>query len=565
MNSAQLLQLNLPLWQKPPKARASALLGALSCLICDLSQAATTELIVVGKPVLEAQLKITGDKLPQVTGRLTDETGKPLAGQIQVFHAPNRKVLRIQPCAEAGQPPSRSLSTSDNGEFCVLLADEAAQVTVQASAQHFLPLNVELRDAGNVVLPQPRFSQVPQLIDVGGKDFSVAEVLASSGSRNQVAGAQLSLVLSCDAGRRLIKKVAISQSRLIRFEFKVDDATPPGNCRLVAQASAPGHESKQDERNVLLRGRAHLRVLSQVEQKSSLQLKFEVSSAGKPLDQGVVEASDQGAHLVTAALSRGRSALTIARSGRSRRVSIRYLPASPAYIADSPIEMDIQPTKAGAGFLALHWLGLSAFFFWLAFAWLRPRYQKSASPRRLPKKPTVSTVRHSKGPIFGEVLDAHTGEPIGSATVRLSEVAAQGTRTLHEVTSGADGKFRFNAKYATGQQLRLSATTSSHMSLSSPVHAAGLTLHLVERRRALVQRLGDWAKSQGSPWHRRPTATPGNVAALAQSLKDERRATWAAKVNAAAYGRTAPSEDVVEALRQPAITSPPEKTNRPTR
>src|SRR5690606_345064 len=121
-----------------------------------------------------------------------------------------------------------------------------------------------------------------------------------------------------------------------------------------------------------------------------------------------------------------------------------------------------------------------------------------------PKKALVEASGGRVGAVCGRVLDAHTGAPLCQAQLSLSKVNVERAEQLESVQSDDAGAFVFQTQVESHPLLRLEVTSADHMTLTSTVKGAQVTVHLTERRRAVVFSLISWARQAGRPWDRKP-------------------------------------------------------------
>ena len=82
-----------------------------------------------------------------------------------------------------------------------------------------------------------------------------------------------------------------------------------------------------------------------------------------------------------------------------------------------------------------------------------------------------------------------------------------------------------------------------HARLKRPLPQPGLLkIHLVTRRRALLNRLVDWAERMGYPWRTRIEPTPADVRGTAARQDMPQVERWAESIEGAAFGPEAVDE-----------------------
>jgi hypothetical protein len=142
------------------------------------------------------------------------------------------------------------------------------------------------------------------------------------------------------------------------------------------------------------------------------------------------------------------------------------------------------------------------------------------------------------------VTDAHDGTPVVGARVSLLIPAFDGEGVAATTTTTEDGSFALRALSAdrpAGARLRVSAP--HHATLTEPLPRDGvLSISVVARRRALIERLVNWARQAGRPWSRGPEPTPLALARVARGEKRQDVEIWATAINEAAFGHAPPDE-----------------------
>lgn len=515
------------------------------------AHSAETQLEVLGKLTLQAQAEHRGPLTIEISGRLSDETGQPTAGVVRLLNQEKPETVS-RACDDSPLLADGSVSVPPNGEFCFLTQSSDSHLSLTAEAAHFMPISQEIGTGKPGYLPPPRFTQVPQTIDLESKSPSVVEVLAGSGS--YVRGVELTLRLNCPNSAIEIDKSALTGSRLERFEFTLPAGTSPGNCSLEATSTAPHHSPISQSRNVLVRAQVSLRQIKTEANDKIIIAVVEATTTGGRVHEGLIEARARGAFLVGAPIHNGIARLELERRSIDYDVELRFLPAGPSLVPAEAISVSVPAVKVGFRWATLHALLLLSFCGWLGYAWMRPR---NVSPRTLvappPRKGIVCATGHETGPIRCKVVDAHTGDPIASALIALVEPGANSEKLIETQESDAQGVVNFTAALKDHRLLQLDARSENYMHLRSGVRTSELTVHLTDRRRAAVQNMVTWAKNQGKPWHRNPAPTPEDLAQTARLSANGAVERWAHQVSAVVYGKSEPSEATVLALKSPSV------------
>ena len=533
------------------------IIGSAACMIVSgwvpSAQSAETQLEVLGKLTLQAQAEHRGPETIEISGRLSDDAGKPTGGVISLHQQGHPEAI-TQTCDDGPLTEDGKLPVPPSGEFCFLSHSPDSQLSLTAEAPHFLSTSQEVGAGRPGYLPAPRFTQAPQSIDVESESPSVVEVLAGSGS--YVRGVELALRLNCPGSTFEIDRAPLAGSRLERFEFTLPSETAPGNCSLEAETTAPHHSPIAQSRNVLVRAQVTLRLKKTERTDDTLIASVEVTTAGGRVREGLIEARTRGAFLVGAPIREGVARVELDRRTTEYEVDLRFLPAGPSLVPTEPLNVSVPVMKVGFQWATLHVLLLLGFCGWLGYAWLRPQNTPARTLASIPpRKGVVHATGHENGPIRCNVVDAHTGHPIPSVVIVLFEPGANSQSIIESQETNAEGQITFTTELKDHPLLQLEAQGDNYMHLRSGVRSSQLNVHLTHRRRAAVQNLVRWAKNQGRPWHQISPPTPGDVektARLAANLPVE---TWAHEVSAVVYGKSEPSESVIVTLKNPRPTA----------
>jgi hypothetical protein len=255
----------------------------------------------------------------------------------------------------------------------------------------------------------------------------------------------------------------------------------------------------------------------------------------------------------------GQVVLAFAPDGAERaKAVLRFLPDAPWWEGghDAAVELVLEPPSA--------WRRAP----WLLFAvamgsfalrgWWQPGVRRLSRSKGAPREPV------SPGPIRevrplprnqgwrGRVVDAHEGRPVPDAEIAILVPVFPGASggapregVVAKTRTDDEGRFTLSeARLAEGARLHVRATW--HAKLDQPCPPSGeIVVAMVSRRRALLDRLVSWSKSQLGPWTKRADPTPEEVAARARQkqrtdARAEHRAAevsaWAKAVETAAYG-----------------------------
>jgi hypothetical protein len=485
--------------------------------------------------------------------------GKPVAGRVRVESHPGRRIpvspcpdLRAEPTQAEEEPTPGTVSVQPDGEFC-FLAETATDLIVAAEADHFLPVRHDIEQNASQKVSRPRFREAPATIDLFEEQNYVVELLTGA-DEDAPIDAKISLSLRCEGAFFPIDQAPLQGNQLLRFELGELGAVTPGSCQFVAETMASAHPALTATRGVLVRDQVllHLEDLKHEEHFVHLEVTAR-GTRGAPdsLSQGLIEARLNDAFLALSPLQNGRALLELKRETDERIVELVYIPATPSLLPGETLMARVPGKPQGFRWASIHTIGLLLFAFWLGYAWLKPSARAEPSKLPPPRKAVLEESGKRTGPLSGEVRDAHTGASLPGIQLILEAVGAASTTELEKVHSDEGGRFRFETRLEAHPMLRVIASGGAYMSLASKTRAVHVTVHLTERRRALVQNLVSWAKTLGPPWYRRTAPTPGRVEQIAREVDRPDAQTWAHQVAAAAYAPEPPNEEEVLALREP--------------
>ncbi len=277
---------------------------------------------------------------------------------------------------------------------------------------------------------------------------------------------------------------------------------------------------------------------------------------------GTVEARVGDAVVGAAPLADGRALLPVTFVPSAAEVPLRiaYLPDAPWLVAGPEIVATLparesSPWKkvglaiAGAATIACLALGRAAS--WKASPRPAAGGERDSSKPPVPHVEVLEALPVERG-WTGIVVDAHDATPIASARVAIERPGFDRVHVIAETRSADDGAFAI-ARVESAPGDAIVAEGSTHAQLRDALPGSSrLRVALVLRRRALVDRLVEWAKKKGRPFDARPDPTPGHVRRAAGG--DSPVGRWADAVERAAFGGTVvdgPAQAAVDRLAPP--------------
>ena len=223
-------------------------------------------------------------------------------------------------------------------------------------------------------------------------------------------------------------------------------------------------------------------------------------------------------------------------------VSFRYRPDAPYYEPSGSIGLDVVAEQPSPWLRGVPVLLAVAVATWLLRGWWRPKRRERAST----PKPTfhgeasVAVVGQGRGRDgwTGRVVDAHDGDPVVGAQVRVLVPTFVDLDIVAEEVTDANGRFAFRVR-SSEKELRLRVEAPHHAELERPLPPpSDIVIAVVSRRRKALERLVRWARRAGKPWHEAPEPTPAHVAQVARARRrrGDAVAAWAEGVERLAYG-----------------------------
>jgi hypothetical protein len=299
------------------------------------------------------------------------------------------------------------------------------------------------------------------------------------------------------------------------------------------------------------------------------ELGFETSitatALGRPVTSGWIETRERGKVSGSAPVSMGQATVTnrfLAAGQHSVPFAARYVSAHPWLLAGPALEAELAISRPSA-WVHLPWLviGLGAAG-WIFRGWWRPVRKNlvtQAAEQLLTPKPGLSA-HQAGGPdagYAGRVRDVHTGEVVAGALVRVLLPSVSAEALVTETLTDIEGRFNLGRLPALPEGTRFEVSSAEHSRLRLAPPAPGqLEIHIVSRRRSLLQRLTEWARERRWP---DPTAlTPAEVAARARRQSEPEVERWALDIQDAVFSNSPLDEHQEHALRgrAPGLTPP---------
>lgn len=520
-----------------------------------------------------------------VRGRATDDAGDALpnaAVRARVERKADARSITVSTLGASDCDPSGHAPDAIGDDTLVLRADDAGRFCVRVSLpidQYVLHLSIEattLLDATSLDVPldlsaRPltlAFDPDPREVSLDDGPVTI-ETRASidddaEGPTASVEG--LLLTLNTESGSPL-GSATTDLGGHARFDVDPKKLGVPGQGELhVTYRGDAERTHAEATAKILRRARVHMKPAAEItggapDEGIAVPL-LVTTGAGDAVAGGSVEARIGSVVVGAAPVTNGKSDLRVtfaAPSTATETVQLTYLSNAPWLDGSEPVSV-VVPVHPPSAWKQLP-LVLAAALVALFLVLERSRKPVRALPRPAPKgekpsEPDVQLLAPAQSPgtgWVGRVVDAHERYPIERARVAIEHVSFGAPEILESVFTDADGRFRLGHEPKTGT-LALSSAGWQHrgktlvnlearMVIDAPLHATlkkklppsgEVEIALVSRKRAILDRLVEWARLRGKPYDARPEPTPAHVQRAAAGKAGD-IAAWAEAIERAAY------------------------------
>ena len=529
-----------------------------------------------------------------LSGALSDDAGQPLAGEAVVIHvaresdphdASEAAALRVaRGCDRAADRPPTAYGVRTQGPAdapdVVTVTDEAGRFCFRAHLApdrhraHLSWKGSNLVDASAIDLSFDlsrqavvlHFDPAPRIISLDEPSLAIDATAILDDDSAPRAAPGLLLSLATEKGE--VAKATTDQSGRAHYSVTTNALGAPGRGELKVSFAGNGDTAFTSntvdvERHVKVTlGMATLD--SPQVPEGGIAFPVVVASAAGPVAEGSVEARIGDAVVGAAPVENGVARLTLTFSSpeKEANVRIRYVPASPWYepLGETTVRVAIRGPSlwTKAPILAA---GLAVLIFFL-IGRVSSRQQK---PEPAPVKEAdpkdgrarVDVVRpaaRGERGWRGTIVDAHEGFPLGGVRIWIERGTFDGRRILAEALTDPHGRFVLDGAFEPtgGEQILSEGALYTRLGQALP-EAGELSIALVLRKRALLQRMVAWAKRRGDPFDAKPEPTPGHVRRAA--VGDPDAAKWADAVEKAVFGHgqvDAQTEAEIDRIAPPA-------------
>jgi hypothetical protein len=501
-------------------------------------------------------------------GTLIDDRGQSLANRAVWMSAhegsPEGAVLPLEPCSGPASSDAHATAgttwvhTDRGGRFCA----------TTGSAEHTLCFghlewsgDSDIDGATFDLTVDPsreqldlRFDPEPKVLDLDGATIELDVLARTTGGTRESSEDALPILLTNEEGTELGRAQSRAGKATLRLASGTLGAPGRGELRLYLGDALTGHAS-----HVAPVERRATVVLSVVDARGGLlrpadpedgasMIVTATTTTGTPVPSGIVEATMHGRAVGAAPVSLGRAALVVtfpAEGLSTADLRIRYASDTPWYREGEEVtaRLPMRTKKPWRGAsLLLSSLGV---VLWLALTGRSSRRRNPARSRDDSPpvgEPSIRMVQKGTSVFVGwsgRVVDAHDRDALPGAELRVERPSFTGSEVL--ATTVARERGRFELRYDGARKGdRLIVTAPFHLTLELAMPACGeLEVTLVHRKRALLDRFVEWARTEGAPFPGPLEPTPGSVAFEARVSLDARLRgveKWAEAVEGAAFG-----------------------------
>jgi hypothetical protein len=535
-------------------------------------------------PCSAVPIRVLGQGLPRVSatrvadevvvrGIVADEAGSSLVGEKVVleFRGPTDgpvQVLSLQRCGPstntgrleaARESPHRvSMDTDATGSFCLKARATDGWTKVQARFEGRATIlggestaDVESRDSLRASTTL-RFESASSRVDLDRSSFTVTVALAleprdgEDQVMSRIDRSKRKISLRDERGLELASAQTGGDGRA-RLEVATARLADAGPGEFEARFEGDDELSQSAARLAVARLKTvRLEAADQVasEPTEDLELRVRAVSARGPVTNGVIELTHAGVPIAASVLDGGEANLSAkfgAETLGPTTVRLNFIPQDGYHLPGQPI--DVVVTVRGPSLARRLALALvaAALVFSIVLRWRRAPTAPADAPKAAPEptgRPEIIVIeaRSAQEGWRGFVVDAHDGEPIVNAEVRVVRPTFEGIEVLTSARTSPDGEFELRG-LAPSKDALLLVEGEHHVRHEQALPAASvLSVQLVSRRRAMLDRLVRWARSRGAPFDSNREPTPGHVRRAAMRAGSPSVERWAGRVESSAFG-----------------------------
>jgi hypothetical protein len=501
-----------------------------------------------------------------VEGTLEDDVGNRIANErveMTVAGASDGRKVRLDgeqgmgttcetpPLPLQNVSPETLVTTTDSsGRFCARLVLPAERYLVTIVSRGGPLLDPATAELGSDLVRRSvalRFDGAPRKVSLDKEEHAFVGIASFEDEDIRVAADLLPLTLITENGIILGTEVTGSGG-VATFHVPSRALGEPGQGELRLQF--PGDEGTSSASTSLAiekHAKVTLALAQPVEPTNSpedgVPIAVTVSSRAFAPPNGAVEARLGDTIVGAAPVRDGRATFSASFAAPERQevsLTVRFSPEAPWWEAPEALGVRV-PLVSAPSWRKLPLLAataLVALFVALGrVARLRSTPRAPKSVRAPPLREGISVLevaRDGRSGWTGRVVDAHERSPVSGVRVLIETSDFQGTQVMASAFGADDGTFTLPAVRVAGRA-HLVVDAPLHTSLRKPLPSPGvLEIAVISRKRALLDRLVEWARMKGRPFDQKPEPTPGHVRRAAPGGSPPAR--WAEAVESAAFG-----------------------------
>ncbi len=510
--------------------------------------------------------------ITRIEGRVTDDAGKGIASATLTLASRDKggapPQWRIEACEGPKERRSR-IETDQEGRFCILVSGVSWQgAQLRYEDPNGLLGHAELELPSQIERPEVELSWAQTTPEVPLDVPLHAFELAASPPREDSKGVgELPVELGLESphgGLQIISRGFVRPGERARFEVQAQALGKPGSAELIARLTGtmPGASGEARQR-ITKTAQVTVRTTeTSLRVRSGEDLVVPVSAVWQrgSVMSGTVEARFDDVILTVAELQDGSARLMIPaqaissdRKSPTTGITLHYVPSAPWWKAGQPTRVPVEILPASPWSRLPWFVAAVALFVWVGLIWKRPAPRArvlSRPPVEPPGRESLLVEEATGNALGGQVLDAHTGEPVAGARILVTAAGVERATELADVATDPEGRFALELPEPSASPRTLQVSAPGYGELSRPLPRRGhLVIHVVTLRRSLLDRLVGWAERKGAPWYGRHAPTPAEVAATAKVRSVATVEHWATDIEAAAFGPEEPSPSTERRLR----------------
>jgi|GEM_PF-641936 len=532
-----------------------------------------------GKSMLDARASGPIDRV-EIAGSLRDESGAPISSAAVLISAVAESNLptiwvSASRCHHSErldiQSANLSVTTDSSGRFCIeahLAQTKVALRITYAGGALYEGTSANAKwNAGleSIVL---EFQPLPSRIDLDTESTLISARITSH-SRRSPKGLTVAIA---DDTQTVLASAPADSDGTVQFDIDSSLLKSPGSGTLTLSFAGTDEFSSAQATAAVIRS-VHARLdnagrtvrgnLSQ-----GIHVDLRVTSSRGPIPVGTVEAFIDDVLVGWGTVHEGAAKFPIrfasVRDVPSPKVVFRYRSDVPFYEAGEPLELPAIAAELSVFVRAIPVVLGVVIAAWLLRGWWRPRRRNRGPAPLQAVRGVADLVVERRSPEThewgGRVVDAHDGDAVVGARVRVLVPTFVGRDVFVDLRTDASGGFAFRIEVPS-ERMQLVVDAPYHGSIERELPPSSLmVVSLVSRRRLMLDRFLRWVTLAGRPWYVGSASvgstglvgwagsaepTPRSVVRVAEERCGDAVAGWARAVERGAFGPD-PVDDLFE-------------------